>query len=59
MDDPYEVLGVKRGANLDEAKAAYRRLAMQYHPDHNPSDNTAAEKMREINLAYEALKADI
>jgi DnaJ-like protein len=48
MDDPYEVLGVKPGASLDEAMAAYRRLAMQYHPDRNPGDEAAAARMREV-----------
>jgi curved DNA-binding protein CbpA len=46
MDNPYEILGVKPGASLDEAKAAYRRLAMQYHPDRNPGDDVAADWRR-------------
>lgn len=54
--DPYEVLGVPRGASEDTIKAAYRRLAKEYHPDLHPGDAAAAQKMNEINQAYEQLK---
>ena len=54
--DPYEVLGVARGASEDEIKTAYRRLAKKYHPDLNPGDPTAAQKMNEVNQAYDQLK---
>ena len=54
--DPYEVLGVARGASEEEIKAAYRRLAKRYHPDLHPGDAVAAQKMNEVNQAYEQLK---
>ena len=53
--DPYEVLGVSRNATADELKAAYRRLARQYHPDVNPDDAKAEEKFKEIGQAYGVL----
>ena len=54
--DPYQVLGVSPNASEDEIRQAYRRLAKQYHPDLNPGDKTAAQKMNEINAAYDAIK---
>ena len=56
MRDPYEVLGVSRDASDEDVKKAYRKLAKQYHPDVNPGDKTAEEKMKEINAAYDAIK---
>ena len=56
MRDPYEVLGVSRNASDDEIKTAYRKLAKKYHPDVNPGDETAAEKMNEVNAAYDAIR---
>ena len=56
MRDPYEVLGVDRNASDDEIKNAYRKLAKKYHPDLNPGDEVAAEKMNEVNAAYDAIR---
>lgn len=54
--DYYETLGVTRSADEKEIKAAYRKLARQYHPDANPGDKSAEEKFKEISEAYEVLK---
>ena len=54
--DPYQVLGVSPNASEDDIKQAYRRLAKQYHPDLHPGDQQAAQKMNEINQAYEQIK---
>ncbi len=53
--DYYEVLGLSRGAADDEIKKAYRRLAVQFHPDRNPGDKQAEENFKEINEAYQVL----
>ena len=53
--DYYEVLGVEREADAAEIKKAYRRLAMKFHPDRNPDDESAAEKFKEASEAYEVL----
>ena len=53
--DYYQVLGLLRGASESEIKRAYKRLALKYHPDINPGDAEAAEKMKEINEAYAVL----
>ena len=57
MKDPYEVLGISRDASDEEVTKAYRRLAKKYHPDLNPDDPVAAEKMAEINAAYGMIKS--
>jgi molecular chaperone DnaJ len=54
--DYYEVLGVARGATEDEIKKAYRKLALQHHPDRNPGDKDAEEKFKEATEAYEVLR---
>ena len=53
--DYYEVLDVSRGADERELKKAYRKLAMQYHPDKNPGDAVAEEKFKELSEAYAVL----
>jgi molecular chaperone DnaJ len=54
--DYYEVLGVDRGAAEGELKAAYRKLALKYHPDRNPDDKAAEDKFKEAAEAYEVLR---
>jgi molecular chaperone DnaJ len=53
--DYYEILGVSRTAKEDEIKKAYRKVAMQYHPDRNPGDKASEEKFKEAAEAYEVL----
>ena len=60
MTNPYEVLGVSKNATDEEIKAAYKKLALKYHPDNyadNPLSDLAEEKMKEINEAYDAIIA--
>ncbi|TET68914.1 MAG: molecular chaperone DnaJ, partial [Candidatus Zixiibacteriota bacterium] len=54
--DYYEVLGVGRDASEEEIKKAYRKQALQYHPDKNPGDKQAEERFKEATEAYEVLK---
>jgi molecular chaperone DnaJ len=53
--DYYEVLGVERSATSEEVKRAYRKLAVQFHPDKNPDDSQAEEKFKELGEAYDVL----
>lgn len=53
--DYYEILGVSRNASADELKAAYRKLALKFHPDKNQGDKSAEEKFKEVGEAYEVL----
>ena len=55
MRDPYEVLGIQRGASEDEIKKAYRAKCKRWHPDLNPNDPTAEEHFKEVQAAYDAI----
>ncbi|MSO53572.1 MAG: molecular chaperone DnaJ [Rhodospirillales bacterium] len=57
-EDFYTLLGVQKGAGLEDVKKAYRKLAMKYHPDRNPGDKLAERKFKDINEAYDVLKDD-
>lgn len=54
--DYYKLLGVERNASAEDLKKAYRKLAMQYHPDRNPGDKEAEKKFKELSQAYDVLK---
>ncbi len=55
MLDYYQILGISRGADIPEIKKAYKALAFKYHPDRNPDNPVAEEKIKQINEAYEVL----
>ena len=56
--DFYDILGVSKSADAEELKRAYRKLAMQFHPDRNSGDKTAEQKFKDISEAYDVLKDD-
>src|SRR6476469_5359041 len=58
MRDPYEMLGVSKGASQEDIKKAYRKLAKKLHPDSNKKDPKAASKFAELNGAYEIVGDD-
>lgn len=57
MTDPYRILGVSPAASDEDIAKAYKRLAKKYHPDLNPENQAAAERMGRINQAYDAIKS--
>src|SRR3984957_3217831 len=58
MADYYDILEISRSATADEVKKAYRKKALQYHPDKNPGDANAEKRFKEISEAYEVLSDD-
>ncbi|MFN3228931.1 MAG: DnaJ domain-containing protein, partial [Asticcacaulis sp.] len=54
--DPYQELGVARGASADDIQKAFRKLAKQYHPDRNPGDAAAEERFKRVSGAFELLR---
>ncbi|HRL09593.1 MAG TPA: DnaJ domain-containing protein, partial [Aliarcobacter sp.] len=56
--DYYELLEIEKTSDKATIKKAYRKLAMQYHPDKNPNDKEAEEKFKTINEAYQVLSDD-
>lgn len=57
MSDPYAILGISKSATDEELTRAYKSLARKYHPDLNPGDLNAEQKMKDINCAYDTIQA--
>src|SRR5712675_2827357 len=55
MDDYYKVLGIEKSANVDEIKKAYRKLALEHHPDRNKGNKASEDKFKKISEAYAVL----
>lgn len=55
IEDAYKLLGVKEGSSIEEIKKAYKKLAMQHHPDKNPGDKKSEELFKQINEAHQVL----
>jgi tetratricopeptide (TPR) repeat protein len=59
MQDYYEILGISKAANKADIKAAYKKMAMQYHPDRNQGNQNAEDVFKKVNEAYQVLSDDI
>ena len=58
MKDYYKILGIQKNAKQEEIKKAYRKMAMQHHPDRNPGDKASEDKFKNVQEAYDILSDD-